>query len=152
MLATSRAEDDVLAIWSDLVTSVSDVQEAILDRVVAETAVAPSWFPVVVLLLGAPTTRLPMSTLSAQLSMTSGGFTKLADRIENAGLIVRVPSSEDRRVVFAALTDHGIVVGRRAAEIADQQVRERVLTRFTGPELSDLRRRIATVSTDVDTS
>lgn len=142
MTAAGPDEDDLLGVWTDLLDVFVGVHRGILDRVARQTTVAASWFPVVVRLLEAPRRRLPMSTLSAHLSMTSGGFTKLADRIENAGLIARVPSAEDRRVVFAALTESGTLTAQRAAALAGEQVRSEVLTRFTPAELADIRLRM----------
>ena len=72
------------------------------------------YFSVLTLLLEAPERRLPMSRIARDLSMTSGGFTKLADRMARDGLIDRRGSSGDRRVVFAALTDAGLDLARQA--------------------------------------
>ena len=59
------------------------------------------YFAVLTLLLDSEDQRLPMSRIARDLAMTSGGFTKLADRMARDGLIDRRGSSGDRRVVFA---------------------------------------------------
>ena len=61
----------------------------------------------------APDRRLPMTRLARDLTMTSGGFTKLADRMAREGLIDRRGSSDDRRVVYATLTDEGVQIAQR---------------------------------------
>lgn len=48
-----------------------------------------------------------MSDLKRDLDVTTGAITGLIDRLEGQGLVARVPSQEDRRVVFLKLTDAG---------------------------------------------
>lgn len=59
--------------------------------------------------------RLTPSDLAAVSLLTSGGVTFRLDKLQEAGLIRRVPSTEDRRVVWAELTDEGM-------ELADEVV------------------------------
>ncbi|MCW2525161.1 MAG: MarR family transcriptional regulator [Pseudonocardiales bacterium] len=143
MSADDQDRGNPLTLWTALLNAAEGVQRAILDIVAAETTVAAGWLPVVVLLLNAPDERLPMSSLSVQLSMTSGGFTKLADRLEHAGLIMRIPSEDDRRVVYAALTPAGSEAAKQAVRIAGEQVRSRVLSEFTESELADIGARMS---------
>ncbi|MCX5045093.1 MarR family transcriptional regulator [Aldersonia sp. NBC_00410] len=42
--------------------------------------------------------------------VTTGGITLRVDRLEKAGLVVRVRDPEDRRVVYACLTEEGLRV------------------------------------------
>lgn len=51
--------------------------------------------------------RLTMSELAGLVSLTTGGVTRLADRLEADGLVQRVSCPSDRRVVYLALTDQG---------------------------------------------
>lgn len=51
--------------------------------------------------------RLTMSELADGVSLTTGGVTRLADRLENDGLVQRVSCPTDRRVVHLALTEQG---------------------------------------------
>jgi DNA-binding MarR family transcriptional regulator len=48
--------------------------------------------------------RLRMADLADTLVVTRGGVTKIVDRLVDAGHLSRVPSEEDRRVVFAEVT------------------------------------------------
>jgi DNA-binding MarR family transcriptional regulator len=74
---------------------------------VQECGLAPYWFEVLLRLARTPEGRLRMSDLASEVSFTSGGFTRLADRIEAAGLIERQPCPTDRRASFAVITDEG---------------------------------------------
>ena len=48
-----------------------------------------------------------MGSLAEDVSLTTGGVTRLVDRMEAAGYVERVPCSTDRRVSYAGLTDRG---------------------------------------------
>lgn len=54
-----------------------------------------------------PDHRMSMSQLADQMVLTSGGVTRLIDRLAAAGHVVRVSCPEDRRVQWAQLTDAG---------------------------------------------
>lgn len=99
--------------WASVVRAVDGVQHKFGLRLEA-LGISLPYFSVLTLLLEAPEQRLPMSRIARDLSMTSGGFTKLADRMARDGLIDRRGSSGDRRVVFAALTDAGLELAGRA--------------------------------------
>lgn len=72
------------------------------------------WFEVVLRLLRTPGHRLTMTRLAHEVSLTSGGFTKFADRLVKAGLIERQGCATDRRVTYVALTERGLAVAREA--------------------------------------
>lgn len=55
-----------------------------------------------------------MSDIAEQRLMSSGGFTRLAERLEKRGLIERRPSAADGRSVEAFLTRDGKALLRRA--------------------------------------
>lgn len=62
----------------------------------------------ILLLLGrAPEAGLPMSTLAREIGFTSGGVTKVADRLARRDLVQRAQKPDDRRAVNLALTPAG---------------------------------------------
>ncbi len=59
-------------------------------------------------LLGVLRDRMPtMNELSRLLGLDKSSVTGLVDRAERRGLVVRVPSTADRRAVLVSLTDRG---------------------------------------------
>jgi DNA-binding MarR family transcriptional regulator len=58
--------------------------------------------------------RLTMSRLSASVALTTGGMTRLADRMVEAGLVARQNSPSDRRSIHVVLTRSGQEVLERA--------------------------------------
>lgn len=64
-----------------------------------------------------PDRRLRQIELSRQLSLTTGGVTRMIDRLERAGLVRRTADATDRRASFAQLTEHGLAALQRATEV-----------------------------------
>jgi DNA-binding MarR family transcriptional regulator len=79
-----------------------------------------------------------MGRLAAELSMTGGGFTKLADRIAREGLIDRRNSAGDRRVVYAELTEDGLQLAKRSEAVYREQLRIHLLGALSEAEISQL--------------
>lgn len=82
--------------------------------------------------------RLKMAELANTLVVTRGGVTKIVDRLTEEGLVERVPSTSDRRVIYAQVTDSAKALVRRAQPDFDAVARRRLgellddaeLTRF----------------------
>ena len=78
------------------------------------------FFDVLIHVGGAPEGRLTMSRLSADVSLTTGGVTRLVDRMVEAGLVARQNCPNDRRSVHVVLTPAGHdVMGRAIAAHAE---------------------------------
>lgn len=79
-----------------------------LDRGLERDADLPLlWFELLLRLGRSPGHRLRMSDLAAQTSLTPSGLTRAIDRLEDAGLVERLPCPSDRRGAFASLTPAG---------------------------------------------
>jgi len=74
------------------------------------------FFDVLIHVAAAPEGRLTMSRLSADVSLTTGGVTRLVDRMAEAGLVARQNCPSDRRSVHVVLTPEGRVVLERAVQ------------------------------------
>ena len=96
------------------------------------------WFSVLHLLLNSVEHRLPMTSLARELSITTGGFTKLADRMAREGLIDRRGSSGDRRVVYATLTADGLLSAQKCEAQYREGLREHVADALTPSLLAAL--------------
>src|ERR1700721_1024871 len=72
------------------------------------------WFDVLIKVGGAPEGRLTMSRLSADIALTTGGVTRLVDRMVEAGLGARENCPNDRRSIYVVLTPQGQAVLDRA--------------------------------------
>lgn len=91
--------------------------------------------------------HVTMSELAAAVSLTTGGVTRLADRLEADGLVQRVACPGDRRVVHLGLTEHGRDTLATALEHHLESLERRVTSRIAPADrvvldrvLDDLRR------------
>jgi DNA-binding MarR family transcriptional regulator len=79
-----------------------------------------------------------MSELAERRLMSTGGFTRLADRLERRGLIQRRPAAVDGRGSEAVLTKEGRSLLRKAWRKQHGQLRELFFDRLDQNDLSRL--------------
>jgi MarR family transcriptional regulator, 2-MHQ and catechol-resistance regulon repressor len=109
------AVDPVMAQWREIGASYARNHRQLIHGIEA-FGVQGQWFEVLIKLLDAPDRRLTMSRLAAGIAMTSGGLTKLIDRLEQAGFAERQSDRSDRRIVHAALTPTGVLAASSAVD------------------------------------
>src|SRR4249919_2278513 len=71
------------------------------------------WYDVLVHLEESPN-GLPMNELAERILYSKSGFTRVVDRMEEAGLVRRVRPEHDRRSILVLLTDTGTETMERA--------------------------------------
>ena len=126
----SISDFDLITAWGHVVEAGALLGRAIKDDVQATAELPGSWFEVLLRLSRSPAQRLPMTVLAGQVSFSSGGFTKLADRLEDAGLVQRQACPEDRRVTWMALSPQGAKKVETATAAHVKFLRSRVLGRL----------------------
>ena len=85
-----------------------------LDTELQEAVGIPQrWYDVLVQLEEAPD-GLPMNELAERILYSKSGFTRVVDRMEEAGLVRRVRPEHDRRSILVLLTDEGTKTMERA--------------------------------------
>lgn len=129
---TDISDEELVDRWDVVLSATASTHRRVLRRI-EDSGVPGPWFAVLHRLLRADDHRLPMSRLAKDLSITSGGFTKLADRMAREGLIDRRGSSGDRRVVYATLTPIGLELAERLVADYQAAVRE-YIGDVLGPE------------------
>ena len=83
----------------------SELQEAV--------GIPQRWYDVLVQLEEAPD-GLPMNELAERILYSKSGFTRVVDRMEEAGLVRRVRPEHDRRSILVLLTEEGTKTMERA--------------------------------------
>ncbi|GHE46940.1 hypothetical protein GCM10017673_56030 [Streptosporangium violaceochromogenes] len=73
----------------------------------AEAGLSDIDFETLIRLARSPGRRLRMSDLAAQTNLSTSGVTRVVDRLEREGLVVRQSCSTDRRASYAAITEAG---------------------------------------------
>jgi DNA-binding MarR family transcriptional regulator len=97
-----------------------------------------SSYDVLIYLQAAPEKRLRMAELADSVLLSRSGVTRLVDRLEREGLIVRDNCASDGRGLYAVLTDEGEAMLAKARPTHLAGVRERFLRHFTEDELREL--------------
>ena len=104
---TERLQDDRITLWG-LFLEVHDVLIRRIGRELQDEVGIPGpWMEVLLRIGRTPGQAVRMTQLAEMVLFTSGGFTKLADRMVAAGLIRREPCPGDRRSHLATLTPEG---------------------------------------------
>jgi DNA-binding MarR family transcriptional regulator len=106
-------------------------------RLEAECGLTVSSFEVLLRLARSENSRLRMSDLASQVTLSSSGLTRAVDRLEQHGLVERAACPSDRRGSYAVLTAAGRTRIEDAAAVHVAHVDEL----FTG--LLDTRQRAA---------
>jgi len=112
-----------LAAWR----GVLNVHARVVGRVevaLAERGLPPlGWYDVLWALNRAPGRRLRMSEVADSLTISRSTFSRLARRIEEAGLLELVPFEDDRRGQWAVLTPAGRAMLRRMWPVYERELR-----------------------------
>ena len=82
--------------------------------------------------------RLRMADLADTLVVTRGGVTKIVDRLVDAGHLERVPSEDDRRVVFAAVTPSALELIHRYQPVFEGVAERRLAGLLESAELEQM--------------
>lgn len=143
--ATSAAAVDVLSpddwrlgVWRSFLRTHSQLLRQLEHQLHAHGKIALGGYDVLVQLAEAPDNRLRMSELAEAVLLSRSGLTRLVDRLQKDGLVLRQPDPEDARGMFTVLTGKGRDTLRDASKVHLAGVSELVLSRLSEPELRQL--------------
>ncbi|WP_329561684.1 MarR family winged helix-turn-helix transcriptional regulator [Kitasatospora sp. NBC_01266] len=102
-----------------------------------EAGISHSMFEVLLILAAHPD-GTPMNRLSGGLVLTSGGATRLIDRMTEAGLVTRTPSPADRRVQLVGMTALGERTLVTAAEAHTREAHRLLSGALSEPEAAGM--------------
>ena len=96
-----------LTAWRNFITAHANLIDLIDDELTAEGNLPLNWYDVLVELVEAPKNRLRLHELAKKVVLSRSGLTRLVDRLEKEGLLIREAALNDRRGSFAVLTEKG---------------------------------------------
>ena len=134
------ASQDQIGTWINLQQTFRVIQARIDERLGAETDLSWPEFELLMRLELAADHPLQMSEIAAQLVGSPSGTTRIADRLEKDGLIVRETPRENRRIVRVQLTDHGRKVLGEAKKTFHRTLQETFGSHLGDHEVAELRR------------
>jgi DNA-binding MarR family transcriptional regulator len=103
-----------MAAWRTYIETYADLNAAI-ERDLAEHGLTVGDYQVLVYLSEADDMALRMCDLADRLQLSPSGLTRRLDGLVKVGFVLREPSTEDRRVMLAKITDAGFEALREAA-------------------------------------
>ena len=96
------------------------------------------FFDVLIHVAAAPEARLTMSRLSADVALTTGGVTRLVDRMADAGLVERQNCPSDRRSVYVVMTQKGQAVLDQAVASHIEGIDRHLMAHLEDPDRAAL--------------
>jgi DNA-binding MarR family transcriptional regulator len=111
-----------------LIKAATRLEQRIDTALRRECGISHTMLEVLIRLCREPGEEVSQRLLAEDLTLTSSGTTRLVDRMEEAGLVRRVPSPDDRRIVLVEPTDHGRAVFLQAATVHSHVVERYFVT------------------------
>ena len=130
---TNDVPEDCPGVFDLLVDTAARLAREVDDELRAECGVGVRTLEVLGRIDRSSRSRLTMTQLASATALTSGGITRLANRLESQGLLRRIADPHDRRVTHLELTTPGRALLGRATAVREHRLQRLLLTRL-GPE------------------
>jgi DNA-binding MarR family transcriptional regulator len=125
-----------LSAWRAVLNAHVSLVAAVEEELAADGLPPLAWYDVLWAVRSAPGRRIRMAELASHVTISRGGLTKLADRLETAGLLRREAAAEDRRGFYAVLTDAGEDMLRRMWPVYARVIRATFVASISPTEAS----------------
>jgi DNA-binding MarR family transcriptional regulator len=129
-------DDPRITTFGRLVEAHAKLTHRLDEELEAELGLPLLWYGVLLHIGRSPHGVRPMHELVNATAFTSGGVTRLVDRMERAGLVERRPCPTDRRVQWIGLTDAGRDMLRRATEVHVRGIQAHMLDALEPDEIA----------------
>jgi DNA-binding MarR family transcriptional regulator len=100
-------DEERLGAWLNLIQTNRIVSDVLEEHVEAAAGLSLAEHEVLIRIGFSPDGKLRMADLASLLLVSKSGVTRLVDRVEQAALVRREFSPDDRRVTCASITDAG---------------------------------------------
>lgn len=118
------------------------VHKVLLEKVQADLSAADlpplEWYDLLLELDMAEGNRLRLYDLGQRMVLSRSNLTRLCDRLEKEGLISREQCAEDRRGLFAALTQKGAEIRRAMWPVYRRSVEQHFSAHISEQEAAEL--------------
>ena len=119
----------------------------ILDTELEQAAgISQRWYDVLVHLEESPE-GIPMNELAERILYSKSGFTRVVDRMEEAGLVRRLRPEHDRRTIPIVLTDKGTETLEHARRHHRDGIQRHFSQHLTNADIKALTRALEKIST-----
>ncbi len=131
-------DDDRITTFGRLVEAYAVLTKRLDDELDAEVGVPLLWYGVLLHLGRSPGGFRPLGELVGATAFTSGGVTRLVDRMEGAGYVERRPCPNDRRVTYVGLTRQGRDMLERASLVHVRGIQQHLVDALDPAEVVQL--------------
>ncbi len=132
---TKWLDEQELSAWRAFITT-NGLLMAALEADLAPHGLTMGDYEVLVILSESPDRQRRMCDLAAMLQLSPSGLTRRLDGLVGDGAVERVPSTLDRRVQLASITEHGMKRLADAAPAHVSSVRRHLLDHLSPEELA----------------
>ena len=144
--ALSSPSPERLRAWRLFFESALALQSVLDSELEHQAGLPLRWYDVLVHLEESPD-GIPMTELAGNILHSKSGFTRLVDKMEQAGLVRRVRPENDRRTILVVLTDEGTDTMHRARHYHRDGIERHFAQHLTDKEINVLTRALEKVST-----
>ena len=124
--------------WIALITTNARLYQEIDRRLSESCGVNMDIYDVLLNLEIAPNMRLRMSELAEAVLFSRSGITRLIDRLERLGWVIRESCPADRRSLYAALTPAGLNARKGAWPIYQEAIQELFASKMSSEEAENI--------------
>lgn len=140
MTEPSLVDDERITAYGRLVEVHARLDRLLGRELEAAAGLPLTWFEAMLRIARSTGGELSAGELSQQIALTSGGVTRLVDRLVEAGLVHRRTSPTDRRSQLATLTDRGRAALEAACAVHVRGLDEHLFSRLDQRDVADLAR------------
>ncbi|GAA1127167.1 MarR family winged helix-turn-helix transcriptional regulator [Citricoccus alkalitolerans] len=105
--AGESRDEHAVELWGRIINGFEATNRRIHGAINERFSLSEAEVQVLLTLHRQPDLRAPMATLARAASFSTGGFTKLADKLTQRGLVSRAACPDDRRVTLLEFTPDG---------------------------------------------
>jgi DNA-binding MarR family transcriptional regulator len=149
-MGTNWLTPSEMAAWRTYIETYADLVAAI-ERDLDEFDLTLGDYQVLVYLSEAEERSMRMCDLAHRLQLSPSGLTRRLDGLVEAGLVTRDPSSDDRRVMLARLTEAGYDALSSAAPGHVESVRRHIFDHLDDDQVDAMASIFAAISKGLDT-
>jgi DNA-binding MarR family transcriptional regulator len=120
----NRERREHLELWEDLVRAHAAILNRLEQEMEVEQGLPLRWYEVLLRLSKAPDGHMRMQDLAEVVLQSKSGLSRLIDRMEEAGLVIRQSCPSDGRGINAVMTPAGRHRFRRAAPLHVRGIEE----------------------------
>jgi DNA-binding MarR family transcriptional regulator len=142
----SSPSPERLRAWRLYVESALALVDLLDSELEQAVGIPQRWYDVLVHLEETPE-GVPMNELADRILYSKSGFTRVVDRMEEAGLVRRARPENDRRTILILLTDKGTETMQHARRYHQDGIQRHFSRHLTDTDIKALTRAFEKVST-----